>query len=90
MHGLQGTEKQGRGQYFKQGGGEGNFQITKSCLVIDKYRSEAPLKIDTVKDRGVYMWGRGNGGFRNPWNPFLATPLERIEFSTVCARYVSR
>ena len=36
---------------------EGGFQITKNCLVIDKYRSEVAIKIDTVKDRGV------RGGF---------------------------
>ena len=29
------------------------FQITKRCLVSDKYRSEVALKIDTVKDGGV-------------------------------------
>ena len=26
------------------------FQITKSCLVSDKYCSEVPLKIDIAKD----------------------------------------
>ena len=36
----------------------GWFQITKSSLVSDKYRSEVALKIDAVKDRGV----KGEGG----------------------------
>ena len=31
------------------GGGGGGFQITKSYLLSDKYRSEVALKIDTVK-----------------------------------------
>ena len=36
---------QGRSQHFKERG----YQITKSCLVHDKYRSVVALKIDTVK-----------------------------------------
>ena len=35
-------------------------QITKTCLVSDKYRSEVALKIDKVKDQGV--WGEGCSG----------------------------
>ena len=56
---------QGRSEHFKEWG----IQITKSCLVSDKYCSEVALKIDTVKDQGV------RGGFQNPWNLPLATPL---------------
>ena len=50
---------QERSQHFfkREGGG---LQITKSCLVSDKYHSEVALKIDTVKDQGV------RGGLRNP------------------------
>ena len=32
------------------GGGGKRFQITKSCLVSDKYISEYAKKIDKVKD----------------------------------------
>ena len=42
---------------------EGGVQITKCCLVGDKYHSEVALKIETVKDRGV------RGGFGTPGIP---------------------
>ena len=43
----------------------GGFQITKSCLVNDKYRNEVVLKIDTVKYRGV----RGGWEVPEPLEP---------------------
>ena len=53
--------------------GRGEVQITKSCLVNDKYCSEIPLKIDTVKDQGV-RWGS-----RTPGTPFPGyTPGMRV------------
>ena len=45
------------------------FQITKSYLVSDKYRSEVALKIDTVK-------GRETPGTLPPW----LHPLEELQF----------
>ena len=50
----------------------GWIQITKSCLVSDKYCSEVALKIDTVKDRGVTGRGRGHS---EPPGPPLAISL---------------
>ena len=48
---------------FKRG-----FQIAKSYLVSDKYRSEIVLNIDTIKDCDVKGEGEGEG-VRNSWNP---------------------
>ena len=53
----------GQPAFLREGTGEGGrFQITKSCLVSDKYRSEVALKIDTVK-RGL---AEGGSGTPNP------------------------
>ena len=43
----QAGNQQGRSQHFKEGGR--GFQITKSCVVSDKYLSEVTLKTDTVR-----------------------------------------
>ena len=65
-------KNRGIASIFKCGGSRSPKAVRS---VISITVNEVALKIDTVKDQGV------RGGFWNPWNPPLATPLKAILIS---------